>query len=90
MNLREYKTKDTVQIRSLKNKYYIILESNVYSLNYTGAVVIKYIGTDIELSLLVNKISSYYNISEKSKIETDILKFIDFLLYHEIVQKNGN
>ncbi|HEM5251699.1 TPA: hypothetical protein U1341_002212 [Streptococcus suis] len=60
MNLSKYDRGIETRVRKFNGEYYLIGKGKVYSLNYLGAVVLKYIGSDITVNELSNKISEKY------------------------------
>lgn len=85
MNLSNYEKKIETRVRKFENQYYLLGNKKSYQLNYTGAVVLKYIGTEIELETLAKKISAYYKEDNINQIEEDIVTFLDFLLSENLI-----
>lgn len=73
------------RVRKFKDDYYLLGNRKSYLLNYTGAVVLKYIGDDIELEDVAKKISDFYKEENLEKIKTDIESFIEFLILENLI-----
>lgn len=87
MNLKNFSKDIDTRVRKFGNEYYLLAKGKVYLLNYLGAVVLKYINTDIDLEELANKINSVFMEQDIKMIEEDIKNFISFLLNEGIVCK---
>ena len=85
MNLKNYERKLETRVRKFKDDYYLLGNRKSYLLNYTGAVVLKYIGDDIELEEVAKKISDFYKEENLEKIKTDIESFIEFLILENLI-----
>lgn len=85
MNLNNYEKRLETRVRKFKDEYYLLGNRKSYLLNYTGAVVLKYIGTDIELETVVKKISDFYKEDDFERIKADIENFIEFLVLENLV-----
>jgi len=85
MNLKNYERKLETRVRKFKDDYYLLGNRKSYLLNYTGAVVLKYIGDDIELEDVAKKISDFYKEENLEKIKTDIESFIEFLILENLI-----
>ncbi|MBZ2040307.1 hypothetical protein [Streptococcus sanguinis] len=85
MNLKNYEKRLETRVRKFKDDYYLLSNRKSYLLNYTGAVVIKYIGDDIELEDVAKKISDFYREENLEKIKTDIESFIEFLVLENLI-----
>lgn len=87
MNLEQFERHDGVRIRKFKSIYYLLTSEKNYQLNELGAVVLKYIGKNMEVVDLCNKISENYTEKNLKKINDDVRSFIDFLLSEGIIYK---
>lgn len=88
MNLNKYNKKLDTRVRKLNNNYYLLGQKKSYSVNYLGAVVLKYIGSDIDVLDLAKKISNFYELDNIFEIKTDIINFIKFLLNEGLIDQN--
>ncbi|HEL1773398.1 PqqD family peptide modification chaperone [Streptococcus suis] len=88
MNLNQYKKELDTRVRKLNNNYYLLGQKKSYSVNYLGAVVLKYIGSDIDILDLAKKISNFYKLDNTFEIKTDIINFIKFLLDEGLINRN--
>lgn len=85
MNLKIYIKDINVRVRKFRDDYYLVANGKTYLLNYLGAVVLKYINTDIDIKDLVFKIKSVFSEQSEETIESDIQAFITFLLDEEVI-----
>lgn len=88
MNLMNYEKNTKVHVRKFKNDFYLLGNGKGYRLNYVGAVVIKYLHKDMEISELSGKIASYYGIEDTEQIAADICNFLNFLIQNNLVHKH--
>lgn len=88
--MNNFKRNENVRVRKFQNEFYLLGNGNSYSLNYLGAVVIKYLGKNITLAKLVVKISKHFPEVAQKKIKQDVIDFIDFLLSEELVSIDNN
>ena len=87
MNLSLYKRSEGRKIRKISDNIYIIKGESVFEINYTGIVILKYIGKDVTVYELAKKIFDEYKSGMESNIAEDIFLFLNILLEKNIIEK---
>ncbi|MBK1469047.1 PqqD family peptide modification chaperone [Parvimonas parva] len=87
MNLSLYKRSEGIKIRKISDNIYIIKGESVFEINYTGIVILKYIGKDVTVYELAKKIFDEYKSGMESNIAEDIFLFLNILLEKNIIEK---
>lgn len=88
LNLNQYHRKDNLRIRKFNDEYYMLCSGKCYKINETGAVVIKYIGKDMPINTLSNRIMEIYNGCNIDEIIEDIKTFINFLFNEGLINQH--
>ena len=78
-NLNEINKNENAIIRKLEDNYYIFIDGKCYKVNETGALVYKYIGSDMPISLFCQKMAKKYDSESSEMIMKDVMAFIEFL-----------
>lgn len=89
LNMNELKKTDNLHLRKLSDKYYVFGTEVCFELNELGAVIFRYIGSDMPISNLLIGLKKRFNydISEE-RIQHDIYDFIDNLINLKLVKIN--
>lgn len=88
--LNEFRRVDRLSVRKFADEYYLLGGRKNYKINEIGVIIFKYIGSDITVKELGEKITSVYKIDggkNDKQIDTEIRGFIELLLKEEIIIK---
>lgn len=83
--LNIYKRNENTNVRKFSNEYYIICAHKTFKINEIGAVILKYVGSEISISELANRILSKYEGAKYDEIYKDIENFLLFLISENII-----
>lgn len=86
-NMNEVARRESVRLRKIDNSYYIADTVKCYEANNLGAIVFKYIGQDIKIDELCNKVADKFNFHDLKVIKSDVLNYIEFLVKEGLVDK---
>lgn len=87
-NFKIYNRKSNLRVRKFNEEYYMLCSGKCYEINEIGAIIVKYLGQDIEVKELSNKINEVYSDTNPEIIEKDIEVFISFLYDEGLIYIN--
>lgn len=85
--LKDYIKTDRLSVRKFKGDYYLLGGRRNYKINEIGMIIFKYIGSDLRVEELRDKIMEVYKGETSEQIDLEINNFIELLLKEGLVER---
>ena len=86
--LKDFIRVDRVSVRKFNEEYYLLGGKRNYKINEIGVIIFKYIGSDIKIEELRNKIMEKYEGGTREQIDSEINNFINLLLKEGLIERS--